>query len=40
LILSNQAILEGDQAEEEVAVGGGHGPGLVEDRWGRWAYGP
>ncbi len=42
LALVDQADLEGEQAEEQVAVGsaGGHGAGLPEGRHGRWAFGP
>ena len=40
--LVDQAVLEGEQTEEQVAVGGdgGHGAGLPEGRHGRWASGP
>ena len=42
LALVDQAVLQGEQAEEEVAVGGdgGHGAGLREGRRWRWASGP
>src|SRR5262249_52458862 len=39
LALVDQADLQGEQAEEQVAVGGdgGHGAGLPKGRHGRWA---
>ena len=42
LALVDQAVLQGEQAEEQVAVGGdgGHGAGLPEGRHGRWASRP
>ena len=42
LALVDQAVLQRQQAEEQVAVGGdgGHGAGLREGRRWRWAFGP
>ena len=40
--LVDQAVLQGEQAEEQVAVGGdgGHGAILPGGRHGRWPFGP
>jgi hypothetical protein len=42
LDLVNQAVLQSEQAEEQVTFGvdGGHGAGLPEGRHGRWTSGP
>ena len=42
LDLVDQAVLQGEQAEEQVVVGGdgGHGAGLPGCRHGRWAFSP
>src|SRR5262249_23351578 len=42
LILDDQAVLQGDEAEKQVTVGGngGHGPGLPGVGCGSWSPGP